>query len=880
MKNPILSFRQGGKGLVSSGFPVIISLALTSGFATADNGVWTSPAAGDWSESTNWSAGTIADGSGFGADFSTLDPASILAVSLDSPRTLSSLVFGDSDIGTAGGWLLDNNADPLNLLTLDGASTITVNALGTGMTAEINAGVASSGGLTKAGPGQLSLTGENSISGSVTVDEGKLLFSAMPASPLYTIDANASLEINRATGQDRNIKDLTITGIGNFIKSGPGNLVFSRFQDDDTPYVWSLGSGAQIRVEGGLLKVSEYNTVSTFSGNQSSLHISSGATFEGLQSNVNIDALTGAGIYQGGWFGPRKLTLGVAGGSGTFSGTIRGNGTGAEGSVPLLKRGNGEQILNGTLNFRGAYGTPTLEVRDGTFASPSRLVISPVGSSVMGVDSESIYTSTGTQDVTELTQTSGTLVAGSFGIAENSQGTYNFSGGLVNTNFLSFAFSGGGNNGPAVMNISDSAQLNVRNNGDIRMGVYWGRSITINQTGGEVVQYSNSGTTRGGTGRLNFAGGNQFMTWNLSGGTLSLAGIAWQAAGGGAGGGNGVLNLNGGILQITSSSFSAPIGNANSKPKVAARVFGDEFTADSGAIIDNYGLNVTFAAPILHGASGVFDGGLKLATSVPGGSLTLTGTNTYTGDTTIVTGNTLVLGSSSATAFVLDGLSANRIKGAGSVTLDGTFTVDTTFADLTDDTSWSMVDVGTLTETFGTGFNLQGFVEAGTSGIHTKTDGANTWTFDESTGILTLNIKPAGGYASWISTFTVADATAGADPDNDGIENLLEYVVDGDPSVSDPENLPDLNATGPNLTFSFQRRDDSELDSTQVFQYGSNLAGWTDVAVGAADSGPDLNGVSVTISEAGAAADEVTVTVPKTLAADGKLFGRLKATQP
>ena len=61
-------------------------------------------------------------------------------MTLDSARTLTNIVFGDSDTATAGSWILSNTGT--NFLTLQGFTpTITVNALGTGKIATILANV-------------------------------------------------------------------------------------------------------------------------------------------------------------------------------------------------------------------------------------------------------------------------------------------------------------------------------------------------------------------------------------------------------------------------------------------------------------------------------------------------------------------------------------------------------------------------------------------------------------------------------------------------------------------------------------------------------------------------------------------------------------------
>lgn len=146
---------------------------LTAPYAHAADGTWTNTATGGlWSDIANWNSGSgpIADGSGFTADFSTLNITADNTVHLDGPRTLTSLNFGDTVTGTAANWILDNNGNSANILTLAGATpTITVNALGTAKTATISAKIAGTAGLTKAGAGTLVLSGTNTYSGGTTI---------------------------------------------------------------------------------------------------------------------------------------------------------------------------------------------------------------------------------------------------------------------------------------------------------------------------------------------------------------------------------------------------------------------------------------------------------------------------------------------------------------------------------------------------------------------------------------------------------------------------------------------------------------------------------------------------------------------------------------
>ena len=739
-------------------------------------------------------------------------------------------------------------------------------------------GITGTAAFVKDGAGTATFANTLGCTGGTTINGGKVVLagaapSGTTAAPVAAVVASgATLEYSSAAGVSQ--APISVTGAGTIRKSGAGNLLFNA----GTSTI-ALGAGGLIDVQGGKITFGNYDAQNcSTAGNLADLNIAASATFDGYSANVAVDKLTGVGTYQAGYFGPRSLTVGANGGSSTFSGTIKGNGVDGNSQTQLVKRGNGTLTLTGTVSARGSLGGSSVEVRGGTIASPSTLTLSPTDPlSVTGYTGGRVYVSASTTDVAVMNQTAGTVVASTLSIGESSQATYNLSGGVINTGVVEFAYTGGGANGPAAMTISGSSQLNVTGNGSIAMGQFYGRAITVTQTGGTVAQFSDAGITRGGTGKINFNGGNQNLTWNLSGGTLSIAGIGWLAAGSGAGGGNGVFNLNGGVLQITNAAFAVPTGTVNSKPKVAAKVLGDDVTPNSGAVIDNYGLNITFAAPIQHGGSSVFDGGLKLGTSVAGGSLTLSGINTYTGTTTVPAGNTLALADNAQLEFVLAGTLNNKITGAGTVTLDGDFNVNTSAANIANGQSWTLVDVATLAETFGPTFTLVGFTEAGTSGVHTMVDGINTWTFNEATGVLSLAVATPGGYSSWISGFTVADPAAGADPDNDGMKNLLEYVLDGNPAVSDPVKLPKLNDSGANFVFSFTRLDDSINDTIQTFEYGSDLSGWTTVNI-TAPTGSEVAFGTLGVPSTGQRT--VTITIPKTAAVGGKLFGRLKVTQP
>ncbi|MEI6607484.1 MAG: cadherin-like beta sandwich domain-containing protein, partial [Verrucomicrobiota bacterium] len=130
------------------------------------------------------------------------------------------------------------------------------------------------------------------------------------------------------------------------------------------------------------------------------------------------------------------------------------------------------------------------------------------------------------------------------------------------------------------------------------------------------------------------------------------------------------------------------------------------------------------------------------------------------------------------------------------------------------------------------------------------------------------------GYAAWIATYPgLVDATASGDPDHDGIPNLLEYVLNGNPGIASSAILPSVTKVANNFVFTFSRRVVSEQDTTQIFQYSSDLSHWTDVSI------TGTKGTEVALGSAdGAGVQPVTVTIPQ--GASPTMFGRLKVMQP
>lgn len=117
-----------------------------------------------------------------------------------------------------------------------------------------------------------------------------------------------------------------------------------------------------------------------------------------------------------------------------------------------------------------------------------------------------------------------------------------------------------------------------------------------------------------------------------------------------------------------------------------------------------------------------------------------------------------------------------------------------------------------------------------------------------------------------------ADRAPGADPDGDGISNLMEYFVGSDPTLPAGSSSSLVKITnGPSNTFSmtYQRAKGVTNVSSAVQATAdlSNSSSW------------GTNGVQETVADKGSSYEEVTATVTNAPGAT-KMFMRLKVSQP
>jgi autotransporter-associated beta strand protein len=280
--------------------------------AVAASGTWTATTSGTWSDTANWSGGTVADGVGFTASF-TNDITSDVNVTLDAPRTLTTVVFGDSGPSTAASWTLSSGGTPANVLTLDGNggnATLTVNALGTGASATISADIeatnigASSNFLQRNGSGTLTVSGnivvptdrELRFSGGTTNLTGDSVQSQK-----FIMNGNAIVNWSAGTGS---------LGYSNYFGVGDntagafnmtaGTINYNLIQGSTGIFIGNNATGV-MTVSGGTFNVSN-------SGGTANLSI--GAGFNGTSTTAHSGTLTisGSGVFNFNGSGTIKLT--------------------------------------------------------------------------------------------------------------------------------------------------------------------------------------------------------------------------------------------------------------------------------------------------------------------------------------------------------------------------------------------------------------------------------------------------------------------------------------------------------------------------------------------------------------------------------------------
>ncbi len=406
---------------------------------------------------------------------------------------------------------------------------------------------------------------------------------------------------------------------------------------DTAAAAYTFNSGPFVLTSGGTIQLA-----STFSGSNITETFNTPLTLEGNYTLANNatnagDALTFAGAISSGVAGTQTLTV-----SGNDAVNINGAIAGGTGTITLAKNGNNTLTLGGSTDNTGLFVT----VNSGTvlLAKTSSASVHAVGSGGLLVDGN-----------VQLSGTGGDQISDSATVTVQGSGVFTLAG-LNETIGAVSGFSSS-----AVVQNAAAANAALTLNSP-SFNVFEG--ILRDGAGGGALSLVKSGNGEQGlSGNNTFTGGVTINAGRLdveSSGALNSTTPNAVAFGPGS---TGTLALNGNSISIgglSGSSTSAVVLNGGSAATLTVVESGTDTFA--GSVQDNLALVKAGAGSLTLSGSNSFSGGL----TINAGSLTLSGNNTFTGGVTINAG-TLQVGNAGA----LNSAAPNAVTDNGTLTLNG-----------------------------------------------------------------------------------------------------------------------------------------------------------------------------------------------------------------
>jgi len=780
-------------------------------------------------------------------------------------------------------------ASPTAMLTGDLALTLASDATITSAIGDDLVGY----GFTKLGSGTLTLSGTSTFSGTVSLDAGRVRAGATNALGTGTIVFNGGgLSSNGTTARTlANAVSLPIDPtFGNAVDTGTITLSGALVLPADRT-ITTLSRTILSGPVSGAFNLTKAGTASLGLGGSNSYGGSSTINAGVLQIRSTSSLPSGSSVTVA---SGSSLEIAISTGiNKSFDNPIAISGSGAAGTRGALWMSNDNSANTNTHTFTGGItlgGNTTFGSFGVTMGMNFNSVISGTGNLTFNVEGASATTHT-------------------FTATFNQPNTY-----VGNTNLV----SGAGNRGFYVLGVNNALPVATVVNLGASTGVI---QLNLNGKSQTVAGLTSSGTlandTVVGAGSLTinnaatntFGGilggaGSAFSLTKSNSGTLILTGANTYT--GGTTIADGPIQMSGsGKLGATSGSLAINSGGALDLNGTSQTVDALGGTSTSGNAVYN-SVNATTSTLTVgsNGGSGTFDGiitntnsggtGLVALTKTGAGIQTLTGTNTYSGATTVNGGTLRINGNQSGATGAVNVSATATLGGTG--TLGGPLTVSSggsiapgvTTGTLT--ASAGAVVAGTLNcdvdgtsvDTLAVTGNLD--LTGATLAVSPSGAGAtqSSYVIATYTGTLTGTFivspaLPAGysvsystpgqiklvsgtPYSTWAGTtysLTGGDALPGADPDGDGVKNIVEFALNGNPTSGSSNGLTttliqDASApTGNELTYTIAVRDGATFSSGA----GGSQTATVDGVIYTIQGSLDLSAFTSAVSLVGSASD-------------------------
>jgi autotransporter-associated beta strand protein len=571
--------------------------------------------------------------------------------------------------------IIPNQTTPQVLTLTNGSTAITLTVGTNNSSTSYFGNINGTGNLIKVGTGTLSLEGNSGYSGSTTVSGGTLrVDSFLSTGAVGITGATLLLDGTLSSAVNVTLANGTLAGNGNITAqflTGSGQI---------TPHDLS-GNIGLLHLTGNIA----LSSGTSFSyrlggspGSGSDLITASGNVTLGSGADVlNLTSLPGFGV------GSYNLITATGNGTVTDNGNFTVNGSpgfnyavGASGKSLALSVSYTNPVLNWT-GAAGGAGNGSWDTSTQNWTTGSNPTAYSELSPVV-FDGGSLSTSP--PGATNISVQSGGVNPVS--IVVNSPSAYTFGGGPINcVASLAIASSGGvtlnNNVSAGTMVTVTGSQLNVNGSLTTPMLLLQGNgTLNVGQSGS---LSSNAAVSVPDASAINFGNANQTVYSLSTNGPVSLNGTALTAGNGTGGGGtiNGLISGNGSFAVGANAKVILPASNS----------YGGGTAIGAGATLQlgTGGLVGSVNGPITDNGTLVFnrsDAQLVLSQQISGsggvtwagnGTMTIVGSNAYSGGTTTLGGNLILSATNSgaslltATNSVSGGTTLARVNNSGAL---------------------------------------------------------------------------------------------------------------------------------------------------------------------------------------------------------------------